>query len=166
MIVGGAITVFVGLALTWVFFAAGVHVAMATRDPSTDKVNNVGTANWVPLTLTLTALGAILVFAGLLYGGVFHRRGFAGTPSTTEYFKIIAKFGTDRDGTLLAADWQMEGQERLRYYIRAMLPDGTVDEFETSEIVFWQCGEGMVGQAQTQGRWLGAFVPYVGTPQP
>lgn len=163
-LLAGGIIIVIGLGSSWLFFAAGAHVAMATRDPITDHVNNVGPANWIPLSLTLTVIGVLMVVGALIYGATHHSRGRSGTPREIEHFRVLAKYGTDRAGNLLTEYYQIEAEERVRLYVRGVLPDGSVDEFEVPMEVFHACGEGMTGKATVQGRWLGGFMPYIGVP--
>ena len=63
---------------------------------------------------------------------------------------------------MLTEAWHFEEADRPKFYIRMQTPTGGSYEYETSEETFWQCGEGMVGEAEIQGKWLGKFVPYIG----
>lgn len=164
-LIGGVGVIVLALFLTWLFVAGGVFRGTYTRDVAAgDKITDAGTLNLVPLSLTLLVVGIVMVAGSLFYGGWFERRGHVGAVRKEEYFRVLARFATDRRGNLLVSDWEIEVAERPRYYVRGILPGGHSDEYEVPVEVYFACGEGMTGQAEIQGRWLGRFVPYIGTP--
>ena len=77
------------------------------------------------------------------------------------YAKVISRYVYE-NGRMVIAEWEIEALERPRYYVKILWPDGSVDELETAESVWRNCGEGMFGEAERKGRWLGRFVPYIG----
>lgn len=75
--------------------------------------------------------------------------------------KVIARFATNKQGDTLVLEDDLN-DPNTRFYARIMLTDGTRAEFQCAREVYDQCGEGMTGEAHFQGRWLGAFRPYIG----
>ena len=60
---------------------------------------------------------------------------------------------------------EFEFLDRPRFYVKILSPtDGSV-EYQCHLAVFLNCGEGMMGDAEIQGQWLGAFRPYMGMQQ-
>lgn len=162
---GGVGIVVLGLFLTWLFVAGGVFRGTYTRDVAAgDKITDAGTMNLVPLALTVVVVGVLMVGGSLLYGGWFVKRAHVGTVGKVDYFRVIARFATDRRGNLLVSEWEIEAEDKPKYYVRGAFPNGEIDEFEVPVEVYFACGEGMTGQAEIQGRWMGRFIPYIGTP--
>lgn len=163
LLFGGIGVVVFGLFLTWLFLAGGVFRGTYTRDVyNNNKITDAGTMNLVPLAIVVIAIGALMVGGGLFYGGWFEMRRTKGIRRTVDYFRVLARFATDRQGNLLMSEWEIDAHNKVRYYVRGDYPNGSVGEYEVAEEVYFACGEGMTGQAEIQGRWLGRFVPYIG----
>ncbi|MGV3618585.1 MAG: hypothetical protein ACO1SV_24955 [Fimbriimonas sp.] len=163
-IFGGAGIIVFGLFLTWLFVAGGVMRGTYTRDvANNDRITDAGTMNLVPLALLVIVVGCLMVGGGLFYGRWFEKRATAGPRQKIEYFRILARFATDRRGNHLVGDWEIEAEDRVRYYVRATYPNAAVGEYEVSPEVYHSCGEGMTGEAEIQGRWIGRFIPYIGS---
>jgi hypothetical protein len=160
---GGAGIIVLGIFLTWMFAMGGVFRGTYTRNPGTDAITDAGTLNLVPLTITLIFIGIIMVAGALFYGNWFERRGHVGNIRKIDYFRILARFATDRRGNMIA-EYEADQDDKARFYVRGVYPNGEVDEYEVSPEVYFSCGEGMTGQAEVQGRWIGRFIPYIGTP--
>lgn len=164
MLAGGVFTMVASLFFTWVFSMAGVFHSTATRNPTTGEVNSLGDAALVPIFIVLFVAGlgmtGFAVFSGLRYS----KRAYGGPKETIDNAFIVARYGVDRNGYVLTQDYQIEGCDRPRYYVRMQLPNAIPSEFECEPAVFYQCGEGMTGQATVQGKWLGSFIPYIGIP--
>lgn len=159
----GAAIIVVGVFFTWLFAMGGVYRGTYTREPGTDRITDPGTLNLVPLTITLIFVGVFMVAGALFYGNWFERRGHVGNVRKIEYFRILARFATDRRGNMLA-EYEAEEDDKARFYVRGVYPNAEVGEYEVSREVYFACGEGMTGQAEMQGRWIGRFIPYIGTP--
>jgi hypothetical protein len=165
LLFGGLGMIALGLFLCWLFIAGGVMRGTYTRDVAAgDKITDAGTMNLVPLAITVVVVGVLMVGGSLVYGGMFVRNSRTGTRRKIEYFRVLARLATDRYGNLLTSDWEIEAADRVRYYVRGTFPNGPIDEYEVPEEVYFACGEGMTGEAEVQGRWIGRFVPYVGSP--
>jgi len=164
-LVAGLVLVVAGAFFSWVFGMGGVYRGTLTRDTlHGDRITDAGTLNLLPFTVALFFLGLFLILGALVYGFHVIGRQRAGKRRTIEYFRILARFATDRRGNMLTSDWQIEAEDNARYYVRASSPHGPAEEYEVSHQVFLACGEGMTGEAEVQGRWLGRFIPYIGTP--
>lgn len=108
-----------------------------------------------------------LLLAGGVMGGIGYmiwrdRRPEAGTRRTVAGAYVITRCGYEK-GRLITSDYDFDVAERPRFYVTLQLPDGTRGEFETVKEVYFNAGEGMTGEAELKGRWLGRFLPYVGT---
>lgn len=79
--------------------------------------------------------------------------------------KILARYAANRQGETLVLEWQFD-DPHTKFFARVQLSDGSRVEFQCVREVFDQCGEGMTGEAQYQGRWLGYFRPYIGVQPP
>lgn len=90
--------------------------------------------------------------------GGLEKRGVRMTDKNT---KVLARYATNRRGETLVLEWQFD-DPGTKFYARLRLSDGSTAEFQCVQEVFYACGEGMTGEAQYQGRWLGAFRPYIG----
>ncbi len=155
----------VSFGLMWVFGVAGVYRGTYTRTPVTNDITDAGALNLAPLMLTFVVLGTLMFFGGLGYGFLVVKKEKEGPRQTVENFCVIARYAYDKAGYHLVDDGQIEFADRPRFYIRGVLPTGAASEFEASEEVWRQSGEGMYGEAELQGKWLGRFTPYVGVPQ-
>lgn len=119
-------------------------------------------------SVVFAALGAILFFSGLglltftvISAAAYSRTDKTGRRQVDTRAKVIARYATNREGESLMFDDDMD-DPGTRFYARLMLTDGTRAEFQCAREVYSQCGEGMTGEAHFQGRWLGAFRPYIG----
>jgi hypothetical protein len=161
---GGVGIIVLGIFLTWLFAMGGVFRGTYTRDVgNNDKITDAGTLNLVPLTITLIVIGIVMVAGALFYGNWFERRAHVGNVRKIDYFRILARFVTDHRGNVIP-EWEGEEDVKARYYIRGVHPNAEIGEYEVSPEVYHSCGEGMTGQAELQGRWIGRFIPYIGTP--
>jgi hypothetical protein len=165
LMLGGAIISVVSLGLMWVFGVSGVYRGTYTRTPITNEITDAGTLNLVPVTLVFFVLGLLMVGSGLAYGFWVVKQEREGPRQVAKNFRILARYAYDRSGYHLFDDQMVDAADRPRFYVRGVLPDGTSSEFEASREVWFQCGEGMYGEVELQGKWIGRFTPYVGTPQ-
>ena len=107
-------------------------------------------------------LGLTMIVVGAAYGmwsAATERSGIR----ATKQVKVVARYAFNREGLMLVSEWEIEACDRPRYYVRLDFgyPAGTL-ECECSEQVYYQCGEGMTGIADLQGKWIGSFVPHTG----
>jgi hypothetical protein len=157
VLIGGFALSGVAAILMLVFAMGGVFRGTYTREPLTNKITDAGTLNWVPLTFLFFCFGLILIVGAVVYGLYTSATERSG-PRESHPVKVLAKYGT-----MLVAAWEIEGAENPRYYVRLDFGGNLgASECECSETVFNQCGEGMTGMAELNGKWLGSFVPYMG----
>ena len=124
------------------------------------------------MSALMAILGCILFFGGLglltftvlsiaAIGGMEKR----GARQTDRRAKVLARYATNKQGETAVLESDFDYLD-LKFYALVLLSDGTRAEFQCVREVFDQCGEGMTGEAQFQGRWLGAFQPYIGVQPP
>jgi hypothetical protein len=166
LLIGGAALAVLSFGLMWIFSVAGVYRGTYTRTPVTNQITDAGTLNLVPVMLTLAVIGMLMFVGGLGYGFWVVKKEKEGPREMYQNFRVIARYAYDKAGHHLIDDGQIEFAERPRFYIRGLRPDGVASEYEASEEMWRQCGEGMLGEAEIQGKWLGRFTPYVGVPEP
>ncbi|AIE84312.1 hypothetical protein [Fimbriimonas ginsengisoli] len=159
---GCAISI-IGGGLMWVFSVAGIFRGTYTRTPVTNQINDAGTLNLVPLMILVVIIGLLMFCGGMGYGFWKVTREKKGPRATQPNFRILARYVYDK-GILITDELAIEQADKPRYYVRGMTPDHVVGEYETTPEVYFQCGEGMVGEAEIQGRWVGRFIPYIGIP--
>lgn len=124
-----------------------------------------GTVNLAGIGIACLA-GGILLLAGTVIGGTLigrtETKGFRIVDPRT---RVLARYALDKRGAPAIVDWDFDDPS-LKYYVRLQTGTGHVAEYRCARAVFDQCGEGMAGESHLQGRWLGLFKPYIGSPQP
>ena len=141
---GGLLVFVCGGILTWMLSISSVLHATATRDPDTGAVNSMGNGVYVPWGILIMTLGALVAAASVIYGLVHARN-----PSKESHQFILY---TEAN--------QMQFIDGLKYNVRIVSASEGSIEYQCVEEVFWMCGEGLEGDAQIRGRWLGGFKPY------
>lgn len=164
LLVGGLIVTAISGMLCWMFSVAGVYRGTYTRTPITNQITDPGTLNLVPLTILGIVVGLVMMFGGVGYGLWSMSRSRSGPRRIEPNFRVLARYCYDGSQNLITSDWDVEAADNPRFYVRAVLENGVVGEFETSPQVYFHAGEGMAGEAELQGQWLGKFVPYIGGP--
>jgi len=163
---GGLALTVVGLFLTWLFSVSGVYRGTYTRDVlHGDRITDAGTLNLVPLALLLTVFGIVILSVGIFYGLWYNKNHARGPRKVIEHARVLSRYGYNREGHMLTQSWEFAEADDPRFYVRMQTGQGQSAEYECVEQVFFQCGEGMWGEAEVQGKWLGKFTPYIGTPQ-
>jgi hypothetical protein len=119
-------------------------------------------------SVAVSVLGAILFFGGLALLVFAMISAFAvgnadktGPRKVDQRAKIIARYAMNKQGETVSSDYELDDPD-TRFFARIILTDGTRTEFQCVREVYFACGEGMTGEAHFQGRWLGAFRPYIG----
>lgn len=151
--------------LGYMFSVSSVYRATYTRNPNTGQINDMGPGALVALALLGIFLGVCIAIGGLLYGYFQEKNKNEGVRMVIGHARIIARFAIDKNGYLITDESSFEFQDKLRYYVRILSPTEGSLEYECSPPVFYQCGEGMLGDAEITGRWIGAFRPYLGGDQ-
>lgn len=139
---------------------SSVFTATATRNPNTGAVNDMGAGTSIPWGMLIMTLGVITMVLSVVYGLVNARAPGKGSRSLVQNATVIARFATDDSGVLYTEQEQIEFLEDPKYYVRISSAIHGSIEYQCVEEVFWMCGEGLKGDAEIQGRWLGAFTPY------
>jgi hypothetical protein len=109
-------------------------------------------------------VGVVLMMTGLGFGYFSIANQRKGPRKSEPNFRILSRFCLDKNFVLLPSELDIEFAIKPKFYLRAMLQDGSIGEFETTVEVFFQAGEGMTGEAEIQGMWVGRFIPYIGMP--
>lgn len=158
---GGCGLTVVASILAWAFGMGGFLHMTATRNPSTGEVTDPGDMAMVPLMGVFVMLGVLLMIGAVSYGLWRNSRDHAGNRRVEQNFRILARYAYDR-GNMLTSDYEIEAAAKPKFYVRGTYQDGTVEELETTYEMYSMSGEGMYGEAEIQGRWMGRFTPYVG----
>jgi hypothetical protein len=160
---GLVITVCSG-ALVWVFSVSGIYRGTYTRKPITNEITDAGALNWVPIMIVFLVMGLVIIAGAILYGFATVVKERQGARQVLPNFHVIARYCIDKGGQMLTDPYDIELAERPRFYVRAVAPQKEIVEYETSFEMFTQAGEGMTGEAEIQGKWIGRFTPYIGLP--
>ena len=115
---------------------------------------------WLPV------LGLIVYLTGLIYGMHSEKTEHVGNRVLVQNCRILARYAITRDTQRMVTDEsEFEFLDRPKFYVKMLSPiDGSV-EYQCHHAVYLNCGEGMIGDAEVQGQWLGAFRPYMGMQQ-
>jgi hypothetical protein len=146
---------------TWWMTTASIYRATYTRGPG-GQVNDIGVGKFIPLGVLGIFLGSILGVVGLFYGLWISKTEHIGKRKVIGHARILARFGIDDEGRMQTDETQLEFLDGIKYYVRVLSPTEGSIEYQCVEEVFYACGEGMMGEAEIQGKWLGAFRPYMG----
>lgn len=163
VLVAGFVISICSLFFGYLFGVAGVFRGTFTRTPITNEITDPGTLNLLPLTLLVLTVGVLMMVGAIGYGLFRSSTKNQGIRKTEQYLRVLARFAYD-GSRMITDDFDIQSADRPRFYVRAISREGVVIELETTIEVFYQAGEGMVGEGQIQGRWLGSFVPYIGEP--
>lgn len=109
--------------------------------------------------------GIIAIAFGIVVGFMANAATKAGSEKREANCRIMARYGVDSQGDIVTADFA-EMSDDVRTYIRLYSPTKGALEYECAYPVWCQCGEGMLGTAVTQGRWLSSFIPQNAPVQP
>lgn len=161
LVSGLALAILSGI-LLWMFSMAGVFRGTYTRTPGSNQITDAGALNLAPLALTGIAIGVLMMIGALGYGFWSMSIERSGPRKTVTNFRVLARYCYDRNQQLITSDVDIDVADRPKFYVRGVLETGVVGEFETTIEVYYQAGEGMYGEAELQGKWLGRFVPYIG----
>lgn len=128
--------------------------------------DNPGGANFIMNIGMLMIVGGVggaiyLLAAGVLKG----QREFRGTGQVlkTPNYKVIAKYVYNNRGEMVHDEYLWDA-EPVKFYVRFLMPNNELKEFQTARQTFETIGEAMTGEIAADGKWLGSFTPYVGRP--
>ena len=139
----------------YAFFTAGMFQVLASRG------GTKGDLDLIPVVVLFFTVGLALCVGAVAYGLLYDRRRSSGSRRVVSDALVLSRYATNRRGDFLS-DWDLEGAEDARFYVRMRLPDGKVGEFPVAPETYSNCAEGMPGEVELQGRWVGRFTPYVG----
>ena len=151
----GFVLMFGSGAFGYAFGTAGMYQTLAARG------GNGGDLNLLPLVFLFFAIGVALCVGSVFYGLYFNRQQTSGKRRTVADALILSRYALSPQGAMLS-DWELEGADDPRFYVRMKLPDGRASEYPVAPEAYFSCGEGMAGEAELQGKWLGRFTPYIG----
>ena len=158
---GGALLCVASAFLGVVFAMGGVFRGTYTREAVTNRITDAGTLNLLPLTIFAFVVGLFLMLGAVGYGLMFSKMEATGPRRKVEDAVILSRYAMSRSGDLMS-DWELEGRDDARFYVRMMMPGGKVAEYPVAPETYFNCAEGAAGEAEMQGRWIGRFTPYVG----
>lgn len=144
------------LMLLGIIFALGggwllVMFAFVARGGGADQIFLI--VRWVPL------IGILMYVGGLVYGIYSEKTELQGPRNLKRHCRIIARYAITRENLMVTDEASFEYLDRPKFYVKILDPvDGSV-EYQCRPEVFFNCGEGMIGDAEVQGVWLGAFRP-------
>lgn len=165
-LVGGLVLTIISAILMWMFSVAGVYRGTYTRTPITNQINDAGAMNLVPLAFLGFTVGILLMLGAVGYGLWSEKTSNRGHRRVVANFRVQARYCYDASQQLICEDWDIDVADRPRFYVRGVSPDGLVGEYECTREVYYNSGEGMTGEAELQGKWLGRFTGYIGAQQP
>lgn len=147
MLVLGVAIVLIGMVVT--IFAFGSAMSLKSKTP--------------PMAI---ALGPIMVLGGILlagwgvfYGHFTNRKLDQGGMRFFPDCYVVGRFAYNENRDMIFSDFEEMDSPKDKFYVRIKTADGRDEEFECSRDLIVQVGEGMVGNAQAKGRWMGSFVP-------
>jgi hypothetical protein len=117
-----------------------------------------------PFLLIPSVLGMIMALGALGYGIWQGKREYkpTGNRRLVENARIMARYVYNNRGEMLTEEYQWDGMDDVKFYVKIETPGEQPQEYQCVQPVYETCGEGMIGQATVDGRWLGAFSPYLG----
>jgi hypothetical protein len=148
---------FIGLIMLFGCGWGTLMLAFIVREGGIDSIFNI--IKWAPV------VGLLMYLSGLVYGIYSERTENTGTRKKIPNSRIIARYAITRDPLMVTNESEFEFLDRPKYYVKILSPKEGSIEYQCQPVVFYQCGEGMMGDAEVQGLWLGAFTPYLGTEQ-
>jgi uncharacterized protein YneR len=114
----------------------------------------------VGISMLGIATGFCITFGGLLYGIMEDKKKNLGIPRSLKKARIIARYAIDSNGNFVSNELQFESHKDLRYFVRMNTPGEGSLAYECAKVVFFNCGEGSVGDADIQGQWLRGYSQY------
>ena len=120
---------------------------------------------FIVIFLLLMVLGIGLIVMAVVYGIAYEKGTRRGPARVEPNCRVMARYGTNRDHEVVSADWATDDPEDFKPFVRMYSPTKGAMELECAMPVWEQCGEGLLGDAVIQGRWLTSFTPKIGAPQ-
>jgi hypothetical protein len=112
------------------------------------------------------ALGPIMIIGGIVLAGfgvvsghMSNRKVATGGLRVLTNCYVVGRFAYNENQEMIFSDFEDMDSPKDKFYVRLRTEQGQDEELECSQALIAQVGEGMIGNAQVRGRWLGSFVP-------
>jgi hypothetical protein len=148
---------FLGLILMFVCGLGTYFLAIGGGIGGAQITGIFNVVKWIPV------VGLLMYLSGLAYGIHSEKTELVGNRTVLQNCRILARYAITReDFRMITDESEIEFLDRPKFYVKVLSPvEGSV-EYQCHHAVFATCGEGMMGDAEVQGQWLGAFRPYMG----
>lgn len=159
-IVAGLVLMPIGLLLTLMFFMAGVFRAARTSGGDAGDVVLI----WIGIATLL--IGFLLTVGGFLVGYFSGKKEYAptGDMRSAPGVQVLVRYAYNKRGEMANDEYMWQEGDDIKFYVKLRFPNGTIQEFQSTNEVYNMCGEGMKGDALIDGRWLCGFTVII--PQP
>jgi hypothetical protein len=147
MLVLGIAILLLGILVT--IFAFGSAMGLKSKTPPL----------FVALGPIMVLGGIVLAGWGVFYGHFFNRKVDQGGVRFLRGCYVVGRFAYNENKDMIFSDFEELDSPKAKFYVRIKTADGQDEEFECARALIEQVGEGMIGDAQAKGRWLGSFVP-------
>jgi hypothetical protein len=125
-----------------------------------------GAANFLMyLAIFVTVVAGLVGVVGIGMGILSSNSEFSGERLVAKNARVIARYAIDDEGVMMTDDFSVANMEKPKYFVRLDIGSGENAEYQCAEKTYWEAGEGMLGDAEIQGKWLGQFTPYFGVDQ-
>lgn len=157
-LIGGLVVAGIGVVLTLMIYLGGALALMRRGDANVWILRGIGPA--------MVLLGLAAAGGALLYGIREGRRVTGGKGAMVDpTARVVARYAYDSTGDMVVDEWLFDERDDLKFYVKLELTGGSMREFQCRREVHAMCGEGMRGAATFDGRWLGSFIPQMGSGQ-
>jgi len=147
MLVLGIAIVLLGILVT--IFAFGSAMSLKSKTPGFV----------IALGPIMVCVGIAVAGWGVFYGHYANRKADTGGVRFYPDCYIVGRFAYNENHEMIFSDFEEIDSPKAKFYVRIKTADGRDEEFECSPALIDQVGEGMIGNAQVKGRWMGSFVP-------
>ena len=116
--------------------------------------------------LTFIAAGPVMILLGIglagyavFFGHYTNRKTASGGVRFVPDCYVVGCYAVNERGEMVFEDYDLLDHPKCKFFVRLKLPDGSDAELECARELMSSIGEGLKGNAQIKGRWLGSFVP-------
>jgi hypothetical protein len=103
--------------------------------------------------------GIVLAGYGVFFGHYSNKKIASGGVQMLNGCYIVGRYAVNEIGEMVFADFEDLDHPKAKFFVRIKTADGVDGEYECSRDLIRTIGEGMVGNVQIRGRWLGSFTP-------
>lgn len=107
----------------------------------------------------MVVLGVVLAGWAVFSGHLTNKKMDSAGPQTINGCYIVGRYALNEIGEMIFSDFEDIDHPKAKFFVRIKTAQGKDEEYECSPQLMSQIGEGMVGNVQVRGRWLGSFVP-------